>query len=279
MKLKTELWRLFRTRLFWVGMGIATLIVLVDMGQNLTKILDFLGYASPSPHGYDNYSLFVRWIGVNMDTVGYSWFYMLFPLLAALPYSWSFRGDIKSGFMKNELIRTTRVELMKNRAVTVFLSGILVIGIPLAIDLFGSAMFLPDSKPEVMGLATPIWSGSLFASLFYTKPWLCACLYLVTEMLWGGVIALLGMAFGILLESQLLATLAPFGLFYAMDYGVAYGLGFVSADYGYEISPLQLIHSATMGNNPPTLVYGEMLVFFLLAVAVIAWKGKRNEVF
>ena len=281
--LKNELWRLFRTRLLWVSMLLGIIIVLLDMGENLLTLMSALNYWNIGTYtGYNSLSLFVRWIGVNMDTVGYSWFYLLFPLLAALPYSWSYRSDKKSGFLKNELILTTRKRFLSEKVVAVFLSGMLVIFIPLTIDLLGSAMFLPDSTPDVLALQAPVWSGYFFSELYYTLPWLHSILYLITAALWGGVISLLGMAFSCLTKSQLLSTIAPLILFLALDVVIGAFRSFLNNNYGkathYALSPLQLLHASAANQNPAWLVCLEMVFFLAVALIVIFGKEHRYEV-
>lgn len=282
MGVKNELWRMFHSRLFWIALGAGVLIVSIDMAENAVSVYNALTYWSDRNTGYESIKLFVRWIGVNMDTVGYAWFYLLFPLLAALPYSWSYLGDVKSGFLKNAVIRTGRTRYFCSKTVAVFLSGGICTAGPLTLDLLGSACFMPDAPADVLASLTPIWNRAFLSELFYTHPWAYSSLYLVTAFPWGGTIACLGLAFGFLFRQQLFGVVTPLVLFIALDYGSSFAemaLPYLGIEGNYTLSPLRLLHASAASANPAWLVYGEMLVLLLVALAIIFQGGMRSEIF
>lgn len=282
MGIKNELWRMVHSRLFWIALGAGVLMAAIDIAQNAISVYEALTYWQDDKSGYEPVKLFVRWIGVNMDTVGYAWFFLLFPLLAALPYSWSYRGDVKSGFLKNVAIRTGRARYFCSKTAAVFLSGGICTAGPLTLNLLCSACFMPDAPADVLGSLTPIWNRAFLSELFYTHPWAYSWLYLATAFLWGGTIACLGLAFGFLFRQQLLGVAAPLVLFMALDYGSSFAeaaLPYIGVESNYTLSPLRLLHASAVSANPAWLVYTEMLIFLLAALAIIFYGGMRSDIF
>ena len=85
---RMELWRMFHSKSFWATLLISLCIVLLDIYTNWSLVTAYdSAYHSANRNGFQGISLFVRWININMDTLGYAWFFFLYPLIACLLYT------------------------------------------------------------------------------------------------------------------------------------------------------------------------------------------------
>lgn len=133
------------------------------------------------------------------------------PILCALPYTATVLDDIKSGFIKAYLPRTTVKRYLAGKIAACAISGalVMVIGILLAWGL-AALLFLPlESAPtilvdaagkliEVEKAASPL-PGTIF--------WMC---------LSGSFWALVGMLFATLTGSKYMAYASPFVIYYVL---------------------------------------------------------------
>ena len=126
------------------------------------------------------------------------------PLLAALPFTAAFLDDLKSGFLKEYLPRTTPTGYLLGRIIGCLLSGALALclGVFLA---YGVAvlLFLPMERAPT----DPALIGTLIRELRQTLE-LMAC----SGALWSAVGLLLGTVTG----SKYMAYASPFVLYYVL---------------------------------------------------------------
>lgn len=279
--LKRELWKMRQSRLFVTALILGIGIVCVDMLQNLILLHNQLRLSGGIALGLGGISLFYRWIGVNLDTVGYAWFYLLFPFLAALSFGWSYCEEANSGYLKQILVRSGRRNYFLCKTVVVFLSGAIVIGIPLLIDLLGSALFLPAETPDILSMQSPVWAGNFLSALYYTHPWAYSLLAVLMDMLWGGSIAVIALAVSMLCPNFFVTVLTPMLLFLMEDFIGTSCMGVISAEGGNSLmlSPLALLHIATVNPNPGWLIFCAMGVHSIPALLVIWFKGRKYEVY
>ena len=93
------------------------LIVFLHFGYEVLRWKDVIAYGT-HPLG-----VFQKWIGANWSSL-YSWLYfMLLPLLLAIPYGGTFLEDIKTGYVKNVFTRIGKGERHGNKEVVFALEG------------------------------------------------------------------------------------------------------------------------------------------------------------
>ena len=126
------------------------------------------------------------------------------PILAALPYTASFIDDVKSGFIKEYLPRTTVPRYIAGKAVGCAVSGglVLALGI-LAAYGFAALMFLPMEAYPKAGESVPNYFGSLAETVL---------MFFASGAFWS----LTGMTFAALTDSKYMAYASPFVLFYLL---------------------------------------------------------------
>ena len=126
------------------------------------------------------------------------------PILAALPYTASFIDDVKSGFIKEYLPRTTVPRYIAGKAVGCAVSGgmTLALGIFIAYG-FAALMFLPMEAYPKAGESVPNYFGNLMET---------ALMFFASGAFWS----LTGMTFAALTDSKYMAYASPFVLFYLL---------------------------------------------------------------
>lgn len=276
--IKTELWKVFHSISFWITLGVGTIISLADVFTNWKIVYTYNQlYHDSGRNGFSGLDLFVRWIDINMDTLGYAWFFFLFPLLAALAYGWSLNRERYDGYVKHIYTRTSRKQYFGAKwLISAFCGGLTVL-IPLFLNLMLNALVCPTCLPRVTDFATPMWQGDFFSALYYTHPWLHAVACLAKIFLWGAATASISFAAGYYLRSMIGCILAPQFFFVLVDF-IRAKTAIATPDKKFEISPLQLLHASTLNSNPAILVFGEILIVLVICL-VAAWaKGRRDEI-
>lgn len=272
--LKNELTKMFCTKIFWVTLLISIIICSINIYENFI-IINKLNQKNII-YGYQGINLFVRWINVNMDTLGYVWFFFLFPLIAVMPYSWSLLEELSIGYAKNIVIRSGRYNYIISKYLVVFVAGGIVIAIPLTINLLLNALICPACVPDVTSMTTSIWNGHLWSELFYTKPWLFSWLTIFMDFLFGGAIACLAMSITFFTKKKVIILLIPILLFVILDYIINLFTPLSEARI-YELSPLKLLHASTLSNNPSFLVFGVISILLFLSIILCLSIGKKDE--
>lgn len=126
------------------------------------------------------------------------------PIICALPYTTSFIDDIKSGFIKEYLPRTTVKSYLLGKILACYLSGGLVIvcGIFLAYGI-SALIFAPMEAALEIDAAAPQYFSELAGKclpFFFT----------------GGFLSILGMLIATLTNSKYMAYASPFIVYYVL---------------------------------------------------------------
>ena len=141
--IKTELERAFKSWSLWLAL-------IIGMGLSIAQIITRIIPAAMNPlMGYmpDNATLmpisaFQVWIG-NGVSFEYSLFIRLIPILAAMPYAVTYLSDIKSGIIKNYVTRTAKFNYLAAKYIAVFVTGGVVVVMPLLINYLTAITILP----------------------------------------------------------------------------------------------------------------------------------------
>ena len=149
--MRMERKKLFQSKIFWIVLTIGMILVLWDIadlaietGQEREMYEEWYNPELPAS------TLYNVWLGNEGYSFAFSVFYCLFPLICVLPYGWSLSLDMKSGYLKNIAVRTSRKKYFLAKYLTAFLGGALAGTIPLVVDFIGNAMFIPALKPDII---------------------------------------------------------------------------------------------------------------------------------
>lgn len=213
-----ELWKAFHNTYFWLAMGIGLIIVCLDVRGNYYSIpsitqtlLDSMEMGLPIS-GFQGCSLFLWWISSSMNEYS-SLFYQLFPILAAMPFGWSFCMEKRSGLLIQYTIRGGRSSTLFSKFIAVFFSGGLVVSVPVLVDLLLNALICPSETLLFFNPIAMIFSKTFLSKLFFSHPWVWSLIWCAVDFLWGGATAVLCFLGGIHLRFPPIVILFPY-IFY-----------------------------------------------------------------
>ena len=169
--LKTELQKALHNRWFFAALAIGLLLSAVNIGENLALIAEMGEH-----RGRMSASLFCYWLGITPGTAK-GVFYTIWPLLAALPYGWSYIQERTSGVHDQIVYRVGRKKYFFAKYLAVFVSGGLALMTPLLFDLLANALVCTYWVPNVTYYLTLVFDGHFLSTLYYTQPWLYALLW------------------------------------------------------------------------------------------------------
>lgn len=224
-----------------------------------------------------HFSLFNHWIGGEASSLGYTLFFTLFPLIAALPYSWSFFIENKTGYVKSVVTRVSKSQYFLSKYIATFIAGGLVILIPLMINFLLVASFIPAITPtKIYALTYPVGFSSLWSSLFYTHPVVFVILYLIVDFIFAGLFATMGLAMSFFIKNRIAIILIPFFFILILHYSRT----FLAYKYYNEISPLHYLHATSIENHAHGgMILAQGLLFFVLTFGITMKLGVKREVF
>lgn len=186
--LKMELHRLFRTKSFWVALVIGGCFV----GSHILQVV--LPYAQAN-RAVDNirtnpmqfpFSACMFFMGYDM----YGWqgeiLFRLMPLLTAIPFANSYFCDISEGYIKNLQGKCRKEHYLIAKYMVTFLSGGLIMTLPLILDILCCLALLPAHQPVPIGVFGISFS---YSSMFYEHTILFILMYLFVDFLIGGLYA------------------------------------------------------------------------------------------
>lgn len=185
--IKTELERAFKSWSLWLAL-------IIGMGLSIAQIITRIIPAAMNPlMGYmpDNATLmpisaFQVWIG-NGVSFEYSLFIRLIPILAAMPYAVTYLSDIKSGIIKNYVTRTAKFNYLAAKYIAVFVTGGVVVVMPLLINYLTAITILPSLVWPVGVFASS--PKSIWSAIFYTHPHIYMIMYMIMLFVCGGLMA------------------------------------------------------------------------------------------
>lgn len=137
------------------------------------------------------HSVYTIWMGGFNGSIYASLFYLLVPLLAAIPMADTWLSDRQSGYYQFVQTRNKTKQYFRALYVCNFTAGGLVTIFPLAINLYACFLLVPDEKPDLILWDTHTVSlygkETLFPSVFYDYPLLHICLFLFFAFCIGGL--------------------------------------------------------------------------------------------
>lgn len=281
--IRIELKKAFHNRMLYITLAIAIAIAVFSA---VTNIQDYTameemkaGYRYhadiPGNPEHEIISTHNRWIGQDTSSMGTSLFYLLLPLLAALPYSWSYLSEQHSGYVKNVITRNERKPYYLAKYVATFLSGAFIIFVPMLLNLVIVSSVIPAAGPDISyDMYYGLLATDMLTSVFYTKPILFIVLRLIMGSGFAGLIATAVMGLGQFIKKTVAVLILPF----LALVGLNYLSSFFAGDNLIELSLINLLHGGGLATTFPVLaIYVFVLVVMGYGFGVL--KAARNDVF
>ncbi|MGW5983713.1 membrane-spanning protein [Bacillus mycoides] len=207
---KIEFERAFKRGSFLLVLCVGCLIAILDvLENNVIKLSgkDFWDY----PLGTYNW-----WFMYNINMY-ISLFTIVFPLLASIAYSDSYVEDIKSGFIKNILVRYSKTKYLITRFLINFVLGGIVVITPLLINLLLYTIMIPSIEPNAFLGANIVSDRGFLPELYFNHPNLHITFRIFICFLFGGVFASIGLACSIIVQNRYAVVIIPFIMYIFLD--------------------------------------------------------------
>lgn len=280
--IKTELRKALRSPMFVLALLAGGALALGDAVYNSSNIQQFAAFVEGAASmgvtkfsldhiGYSLFALAMPYDGGNFSGM---LFLFIWPVLAAMPYGWSYCQERRNGLSNQIISRCGARRYFVSKYVAVFVSGGLAVSLPLLLNLLANAMVLPYSEMSPLILPA-INSQSFLAELYFTCAWAHGLVWCCVVFLLGGATACLCFCVGTWLRLQVVVTLVPFAIL-------------VVFDQVFDFVCIQLWGTLVRGISPQNLVFAvnameESVTFavigVLAAVAFAAgyWQVVKHE--
>lgn len=278
--LKLEVRKALRNKLFYASIAVGCAITMLSL------IYYLMGYWSSAPIASDmnpmasNDSLFRYWIGGEPFSSGSSVYFFVFPLLAAIPYGWSYCEERKCGYLRVAAVRSGKTTYFLSKYIAVFISGGLAMVIPLVFNFLLAALFFPAVTPDPVNSTTyGVFFSSLMAPLYYTMPLLYVCFYLCIDFLFCGLIACLSYAVTSFVRQRVIVVILPLFLLLAFHYSRQFV--YTSPQVVYkEISPMYFLRPVAAAYQASwAVIVVEMAVLLLITLCLSMIWERRHEIY
>jgi ABC-type transport system involved in multi-copper enzyme maturation permease subunit len=194
--IKTELKRAFRSWTFVVAAGLCFVVF-------LSEVWDDLKGASTS-----NQALMF-----SMSLV-VSGFLLIAPIIAAIPYSFSFCDDYNTGYYRLLAVRQRYSTYLVSKCLGTALAGGLALSLGTALYAVFLYICFPLYIPGISQAASTLGLDLIWEHLGYTQgAWLLIVVQIVLCMLSGMVWATVGLMFSALVPNRYVAIAIPFILY------------------------------------------------------------------
>ena len=232
--------------------------------------------AGDSPD-YGMSSLYNSWIGGEPFSLGYLLFFTLLPILASIPYADSLCAERVNGYSRNVIMKVGRKIYLTSKAIAAFLTGALAVFLPLCFNFVLTACVVPAIQPtRIYGQYYANTSGSMWSVLFYRHPLIFVILYLLLDMFFGGVFAMMSLAVGAFVSRRIVAIAIPYILILSLKYLMNFTLYLFPKD----ICPLSFLHASDLLIDVDgRIVVAEGVLFLGMAIGMLVWHTKKSEVF
>ena len=220
-----------------------------------------------------SFSLYNKWIGQEWVSMASSLLFLIFPLIASLPYSWNYCIEKKSGYINNVITRVNKGHYIKTKFVTTFLIGAISIFVPLLINIMIVSSFIPAIKPNVyydIFYNMPI--SYVFSEMFYKTPIVYTVMKVLLISFFGGSFAVLGQATGTIAKNKFIVVLFPFIFMLLFNYIVN-----VFSE-NVELSPIQFLYGGGDGLSNYWIAISELVVLLISSFFIMKIKGEKKDV-
>lgn len=175
--------------------GIVSCLIIIVFAS-IESIIEVMHATNPMENGF--HANFI-WNALQSDA-----FTLTLPILCALPFTSAFVDDMRSGFMKQFLVRTSRKHYIKGKLIACGLSGGLVIFIGIVATFVVSwLVFTPMELALIEDQTAEPYFSQLIIKAFMLS---------LSGMFWS----LTGFTFAALTMSRYMAYASPFILYYVL---------------------------------------------------------------
>lgn len=185
------------------GLALWHFIEYMPLGKMLLSHSETNIFKSPS-------ILFGIWMGGTPSSVQSYYYFIIIPLLAALPYGASMYQDLKSKYVNTIYIRMEKSNYLFIKWCVLFLTGGSAAVFPAIFNLFLYMNVFPMSPIQIGDSMFPILDTGIFSQLFVEHPLLFNLFYFVLIFIIGGLYATFCLSIAFIAEYEFIVLFSPF---------------------------------------------------------------------
>lgn len=280
--IRSELYKALSHKMLHIAIGIGTLLCMLDVIQNITKIQSFnetiqwaIGSDLRLTTSAAGYSLFYLWMGLHQGTYGSNLYTAIWPVLAAMAYGWSYNQERRSGVYNQIVSRTSAKAYYVSKYVAVFASGGLAVAVPLLLNLLGNALVCP--YVEISPIFNVMGNCDFLSELYYTCPWVYGLVWCGMVFCLGGATACLCLTVGTLLRHGVMIMLVPYAFYIFWDAAVVALRPTLFPDLNLQMSPFRMITVLSGLPIPEWLLFSALAVLVGGSFTIGYWQVMKHE--
>lgn len=234
-----------------------------------------LKYWDTSDALYSATSCYSFWMLVDSAEWPAGIYVLVWPLLAALPYAWSWCAEKHSGLLAQQMARTSRLRCVAAKMLATFGGAVVSTALPLLVNLVICACIAPASPNWVSDvLYLGVTRDASLSSLFYNVPLAFCLLWTLVVALIAGLWADLVLALTMLLDNFAPTLVASYLVLHVLSYVGSQLSAIVLARTGSDVSRSALLSldlfSTVSVRSQPDATAALLLAILLMAVVSLA---------
>lgn len=274
--LKYEFRKLFKSKWLWISL-IFGMVIIAFQSYTFYK-LSYLGnianYEAAVAGGkYEGYMypvvMIQGWIGQNYATFFLPLFYLLFPVIAVLPYGASLYTELNSGYLKNIFTRVNKAKYLACKYFVGFIAGGVAVSFPILLSMLISALYLPNLPQNPMMLQMTIGNPSMWSDIFMTRPEQYIFRFTLLAFIFGGLMSTIALGLAQFASNIFAVWLFQFLVNTCAYYFFAYGDKIVYIPMAF-LNPMQ----AHVARFSAIVVTGVIMLAASLVLFGMNWRKK-----
>ena len=256
----SELKRMLTSKYLLFGFVVSSIGLSIDLARNL--LLYFRGVDEYVP-------FFEKWVGLCYENIGSLIFYWLLPVSVAVPFAWTMRDEMNSGYTSQILTRVKKGSYFLTKLLVSFISGAVIGAGSLLGSMWLHSFFLRAIYPQPNDMRTSIFPKSFLSTLYYDNPYLYVLIWTMIAALWCGAVAALCYALSFFIRKKPLVIISAQIIFIIQNITQ-------SNNYGDDYAPwIDFVH--VVGISDKTIVFKTIAVLLIIEILVTVIMGKRYE--
>lgn len=212
-------------------------------------------------------TVFYNWLLFDRSDILLYIFIFIMPLLVALPYGASYYNDLKSGYNKQIISRCHFRTYAIAKYFAAFISGGLVIVLPLVIQFMILMLIFPLDKP-LRFFSLMIGETTFSIDLFYEHPILHTLLWCAIVFIVAGLLATLSLAVSRMVYNYFGIILTPFVISFILVF-LTYVTGRSELSFIYTLST-NCLYDMNYG-----ILFAEIIVMFIVSFIPFVFQKKE----
>ena len=190
--------------------------------SNLSMLSYVCGLSNEDPKYGEWYAtcLLEGWLGCESYSSYKSFFLLVLPLIAVIPYGISLLQEWRSGYVMQMLVRCGRKQYITAKSIAVFFSGGIVIAVPMLVSLIVNLCYLPATGIDMLSMQGQLIDRNMWVNLYYDSPIVYALCYTIVLFLYGGIYAVSSVICTGWLDNRFTIWIFPLMLHCMLSYGV-----------------------------------------------------------